>query len=140
METGGAIACQYDRHVFHALSNRITPALQNLNDTWKSRARQLMQEADVNDSTESDDDSTAAGGSGNESAESQAELDKRNDEVWGAVDTAYTELDTLMKYVYRGMEDPEAKKCAALLAWHAAGVAKGGSGCILRVLTSRESV
>ncbi len=46
-------------------------------------------------------------------------------------------LDTLMKYVYRGLAD--AKDCSALLKWHAAVVEKAGHGCIIRAMTENAA-
>jgi hypothetical protein len=30
------------------------------------------------------------------------------------------ELDVLMKFIYRGMAEPDEERCKGLLAWHAA--------------------
>jgi len=55
------------------------------------------------------------------------------------------EIDTLMKYVYRGFELPNkewinGQMSAHLLAWHEKVFAVGGTGCITRVLTDRKRV
>ena len=48
------------------------------------------------------------------------------------------ELDVLMKYVYKGLEDGE--NSTALLRWHAAVAEKGGLGCIVRALAERRTI
>lgn len=47
------------------------------------------------------------------------------------------EIDTLMKYVYRGMAHPEAEYSSALLNWHGAIVSVAGLGPIVRVMADR---
>lgn len=48
------------------------------------------------------------------------------------------ELDVLMKYIYKGLEDGE--NSTALLKWHAAVSEKGGLGCIVRALAERRTI
>ena len=47
------------------------------------------------------------------------------------------EIDTLMKYVYRGMAHPDAEYSSALLNWHGAIVSVAGFGPIVRVMADR---
>ena len=49
-------------------------------------------------------------------------------------------VDTLVQYLYRAMAEPKDRNCGALLAWHAAAVAAGGSGSIMRALAVRKTV
>lgn len=49
-----------------------------------------------------------------------------------------TDLDTLMKYIYRGLEDGE--NSTSLLKWHEAVTKKGGLGCIVRALAERKAL
>jgi len=51
-------------------------------------------------------------------------------------------IDVLMKYIYRGFENPaeEGVSCALLLVWHEKALAKGGLGSIIRVMTDRKKV
>jgi len=49
-------------------------------------------------------------------------------------------LDVLMKYIYRGMEEPSDNSSAALLTWHQKVFAIGGLGSIMRVMTDRKRV
>jgi len=48
------------------------------------------------------------------------------------------ELDVLMKFIYKGLEDGE--NSTSLLKWHAAATAKGGLGSIVRALAERKTV
>ena len=50
------------------------------------------------------------------------------------------QIDTLMKYIYRGFEEPTDRLCANLLVWHQHAVSSRGLGSIMRVLTSRKTV
>lgn len=43
--------------------------------------------------------------------------------------------DILMKYIYRGFENPSDGSSAHLLLWHEKVYARYGVGCITRVLT-----
>jgi len=49
-----------------------------------------------------------------------------------------SDLDILMKYIYRGLEDGE--NSASLLKWHEAATKKGGLGCIVRALAERKAL
>ncbi|KAJ3071428.1 hypothetical protein HDU98_005357 [Podochytrium sp. JEL0797] len=50
------------------------------------------------------------------------------------------QLDTLMKFVYRGMASPEAFNSAVMLSWHEKVTEVTGLGSIIRVLTDRQTV
>ncbi len=50
------------------------------------------------------------------------------------------QVDTLAKYIYKGMSMPETFNPAQLLAWHEKTVELGGVGCIVRVLTDKKTV
>ncbi|GFU05572.1 hypothetical protein NPIL_6581 [Nephila pilipes] len=50
------------------------------------------------------------------------------------------QIDMLMKYVYKGFENPSEGRSAHLLAWHEKVYAAGGIGSIVRVLTDRKRV
>ncbi|KAH8855379.1 Actin-related protein 2/3 complex subunit 5-B [Schistosoma japonicum] len=49
-------------------------------------------------------------------------------------------IDLLMKYIYRGFEQPQEISCATLLTWHEKVYAYGKVGSIMRVLTDRKRV
>ncbi|XP_018325130.1 actin-related protein 2/3 complex subunit 5 [Agrilus planipennis] len=48
------------------------------------------------------------------------------------------ELDILMKYVYRGFENPTEGSSGHLLHWHEKIYGIGGVGCIIRVLSDTK--
>ncbi|SHO78041.1 Similar to S.cerevisiae protein ARC15 (Subunit of the ARP2/3 complex) [Malassezia sympodialis ATCC 42132] len=54
------------------------------------------------------------------------------------------ERDTLMKYLYRGLEVGRTSgrdvNCAVLLSWHEKLTQLAGTGCIVRVMTDRRVV
>ena len=50
------------------------------------------------------------------------------------------QIDTLVKYIYRGFEEPTDRLCAILLVWHQHAVCSRGLVTIVRVLTSRKTV
>lgn len=50
------------------------------------------------------------------------------------------QIDMLMKYVYKGFENPSEGRSAHLLAWHEKVYSAGGIGSIVRVLTDRKRV
>ncbi|XP_067661675.1 actin-related protein 2/3 complex subunit 5-like protein [Haliotis asinina] len=49
-------------------------------------------------------------------------------------------IDVLMKYIYRGFENPSEGSSAVLLTWHEKTFAVGGLGSIVRVMTDRKKV
>ena len=62
-----------------------------------------------------------------------------------AVDSAVKKLDSdqrdvLMKYIYRGFENPSEGSSAHLLLWHEKVFEEAGVGSIVRVLTDRKKV
>ncbi|XP_065205062.1 actin-related protein 2/3 complex subunit 5-B [Planococcus citri] len=50
------------------------------------------------------------------------------------------QVDTLMKYIYKGFETPTEGSSAHLLIWHEKAFAVGGLGSIVRVLTDNKRV
>lgn len=50
------------------------------------------------------------------------------------------QVDTLMKYIYKGFESPTEGSSAHLLVWHEKAFAVGGTGSIVRVLTDNKRV
>ena len=62
-------------------------------------------------------------------------------DIEGAVKTlSEQDVDTLMKYVYRGMAQPDDGNSAQLLQWHQKTASVGGVGSIIRVMTERHTV
>ncbi|EDO44235.1 predicted protein [Nematostella vectensis] len=51
-----------------------------------------------------------------------------------------SEVDILMKYIYRGFAQPNENSCGILLNWHEKVLAAGGLGSIIRGLTERKSI
>lgn len=64
----------------------------------------------------------------------------KSSEIQGAVQTLNAdEIDILTKYIYKCFSlDLDGGSCATLLTWHEKVIAKGGVGCIMRVLTDRK--
>eukprot|EP00005_Dracoamoeba_jomungandri_P001589 CAMPEP_0174249966 /NCGR_PEP_ID=MMETSP0439-20130205/281_1 /TAXON_ID=0 /ORGANISM="Stereomyxa ramosa, Strain Chinc5" /LENGTH=102 /DNA_ID=CAMNT_0015329915 /DNA_START=108 /DNA_END=416 /DNA_ORIENTATION=+ len=63
----------------------------------------------------------------------------RDNEIAGIVNgLSPLEVDVLMKYVYRGLEDGE--NSTSVLKWHAEAYKKGGLGCIVRAMAERRTV
>ncbi|KAA0190165.1 hypothetical protein HAZT_HAZT001437 [Hyalella azteca] len=60
------------------------------------------------------------------------------DEIIGQLDQSL--LDVLMKYIYRGFENPSEGSSALLLQWHEKVFNVAGIGCIVRVLSDRKRV
>ena len=61
----------------------------------------------------------------------------------GEIDKAVEQLDqdqvdALMKYIYKGFENPGESGSTHLLVWHEKAYATGGVGSIVRVLTDRR--
>ncbi|CAB3249947.1 unnamed protein product [Arctia plantaginis] len=50
------------------------------------------------------------------------------------------DIDILMKYIYRGFENPSEGSSGHLLLWHEKAFSIGGSGSIVRVLSDRMKV
>uniref|UniRef100_A0A2A4K3E4 Actin-related protein 2/3 complex subunit 5 n=1 Tax=Heliothis virescens TaxID=7102 RepID=A0A2A4K3E4_HELVI len=50
------------------------------------------------------------------------------------------DVDILMKYIYRGFENPTEGSSGHLLLWHEKAFNVGGSGSIVRVLSDRMKV
>ena len=66
---------------------------------------------------------------------------KDKDSMQAGVEALSTdELDSLMKYIYRGFARPTENSCEKLLNWHEAAFAVGGLGSIIRVMSARKSV
>ena len=64
----------------------------------------------------------------------------KTSEIAGALQSLnIEELDTLMKYIYKGFSlGLDGQQCGSLLSWHEKIVAKGGMGTIIRVLADRK--
>ncbi|XP_074596934.1 actin-related protein 2/3 complex, subunit 5 [Brevipalpus obovatus] len=50
------------------------------------------------------------------------------------------QIDLVMKYIYKGFENPVDGSSAVLLVWHQKAFEKGGHGSIVRVLTDWKRV
>ena len=50
------------------------------------------------------------------------------------------QVDVLMKYIYKGFENPGEGGSTHLLAWHEKAYGVGGVGSIVRVLTDRRKM
>lgn len=50
------------------------------------------------------------------------------------------DVDILMKYIYRGFENPSEGSSGHLLLWHEKAFTIGGTGSIVRVLSDRMRV
>lgn len=61
-------------------------------------------------------------------------------EIASAVDSlSFEDVDTLMKYIYKGFGmGLDGQQCGYLLSWHDKVLQKGGKGCIVRVLSDRK--
>ena len=71
----------------------------------------------------------------------QVLLATKSSEMDSALEKLEPELiDVLMKYVYRGFENPVDGSSAHLLLWHDKVFAAGGVGSIVRVLTDKKRV
>eukprot|EP01135_Chromosphaera_perkinsii_P005708 Nk52_evm8s359 gene=Nk52_evmTU8s359 len=65
----------------------------------------------------------------------------KGNEIGNAVKSLNSEeLDILMKYIYKGMGNPESGNSPILLSWHEKTVEHAGLGSIVRVLTDKNSV
>ncbi|CAK8674700.1 unnamed protein product [Clavelina lepadiformis] len=64
----------------------------------------------------------------------------KSNEISNALNTlSADELDALMKYIYKGFSmGLDGQQCGYLLTWHEKVAAKGGMGCIIRVLSDRK--
>ncbi|RWS23047.1 Actin-related protein 2/3 complex subunit 5-like protein [Leptotrombidium deliense] len=60
------------------------------------------------------------------------------DKVIDALDM--DEVDVVMKYIYRGFENPSEGRSGHLLVWHEKAYNKSGLGSIVRVLTDKKRV
>jgi actin related protein 2/3 complex subunit 5 len=49
-----------------------------------------------------------------------------------------SQIDTLMKYVYKGLQSPDTS--AVMLKWHAKILEIGGVGSIVRAISERRTV
>jgi len=64
----------------------------------------------------------------------------RTPEIDSAVgELSDTDVDVLMKYLYKGFSN-SPDKAAALLLWHEKAVKKGGVGCVIRVMVDRKGI
>ncbi|RWS16361.1 Actin-related protein 2/3 complex subunit 5-like protein [Dinothrombium tinctorium] len=68
------------------------------------------------------------------SAVKTSEMDK----VIDALDI--DQIDIIMKYIYRGFENPSDNRSGHLLIWHEKAYTKAGLGSIVRVLTDKKRV
>ncbi|NWX85429.1 ARP5L protein, partial [Nothoprocta pentlandii] len=65
----------------------------------------------------------------------------RSSEIEQAVSSLdRSDIDLLMKYIYKGFEQPTENSSAIVLQWHEKALAVGVLGSIVRVLTSRKTV
>lgn len=48
------------------------------------------------------------------------------------------QIDVLMKYIYKGFENPSEGSSGHLLMWHEKVYSVGGVGCIVRVLSDSK--
>ena len=62
--------------------------------------------------------------------------DATMDEVIAALDEEESEV--LMKYLYKGLEDPREKGLGILLKWHNRLSETKGLGCVVRALTEKK--
>ncbi|CAH8435876.1 Actin- protein 2/3 complex subunit 5 [Schistosoma haematobium] len=69
---------------------------------------------------------------------SQFKSNQNIDEFLSSMDQ--DKIDLLMKYIYRGFEQPQEISCATLLTWHEKVYTYGKAGSIMRVLTDRKRV
>ncbi|XP_053211712.1 actin-related protein 2/3 complex subunit 5-B-like [Panonychus citri] len=60
------------------------------------------------------------------------------DKIVDKLDT--DQIDLLMKYVYKGFENPQEGSSSNLLVWHDKIFRKSGHGSIVRVLTDKKKV
>ncbi|CAH8435392.1 unnamed protein product [Schistosoma mattheei] len=69
---------------------------------------------------------------------SQFKSNQNIDEFLSSMDQ--DKIDLLMKYIYRGFEQPQEISCSTLLTWHEKVYTYGKAGSIMRVLTDRKRV